>query len=203
MTDAPYAGGAAGAGSGGAFSLIATAHAATQEGGHGEAAGHHEEGFLGPEVLLIFALLVLAALVWKPAKRAILGGLDSRAERIRNEIDEAARLREEAQAALANFKRRQRDAMSEADAIIEHAKEDAKRLRANAAAELEDALARREALAMERIAQAEQAAAAEVRNIAVDVALAAARQVIATQLDPARASGMIDAAIEDLPRRLH
>ncbi len=191
----------------GTVALAATAQAATHETSHGDAAHgaaeHHDEGFFGPEVLLALALVVLFVIVWKPAKRAILGGLDSRAERIRTEIDEATRLREEAQAALATFKRRQRDAMAEAEAIIEHARQDAERLRAAAAADLEQALARREALAMERIAQAEQAAAAEVRNIAVDVALTAARQIITEQLDPVRAGAMIDAAIEDLPQRLH
>lgn len=174
----------------------------TAPGAHGDAHGH-SEGWLGPEILLIFALAVLVAIVWKPARKSILDGLDSRAARIRNELEEAARLREEAQVALASFQRRQRDALAEAEAIIAHARQDAERLRASAAAELEQALKRREALALERIAQAEQAAAAEVRNIAVDVALKAARQVIAQQLDSAKANALIDAAIEDLPKRLH
>ncbi len=183
-----------------ALPVLAANAALAAEDAHGET---HGGGFLSAELLLLLALIVLAAIVWKPAKRAVLVGLDSRAERIKNELDEAARLREEAQTALANFKRRQRDALSEAEEILSHARQDAERLRASAAAELETVLKRREQMALDRITQAEQAATAEVRNAAVDVALAASRQIIAQQLDRDRSNALIEAAIEDLPRRLN
>ena len=119
-------------------------------------------------------------------------------------MEEAQRLREEAQAALANFQRRQRDALGEAEEIIAHAKVEADRLRDHAAAEeLEETLKRREAMAMDRIAQAESAATAEVRGVAVDVAIAAAREVIGTQLDKSKADSLVDESIKDLPNRLH
>lgn len=164
----------------------------------------HSEGLLGAEVLLLLALAILIAIIWKPARNAVLTGLDSRAARIRHDLEEAKRLREEAQAALATYQRRQRNALEEAAAIVAHARQEAERLRTVAVADLEETLKRREVQAIDRIAQAEKAAAAEVRNIAVDVAISAARQLIADQLAKAKAgAGLIDSAIEDLPKRLH
>lgn len=168
------------------------------EGAHGEAAGGDWS-----YVWLLVALVILIAIAYRPAKRAILGALDARSARIKNELDDAQRLREEAQAALASFQRRQRDAMSEADEIIAHAREDAERVRKQAMEDLEQVLARREQLAMERIDQAEANAAAEVRNVAVDVAIAASRRLIAEQMDQKRAQRLVDEAIADLPKRLH
>lgn len=169
---------------------------------HGDAAVE-EHGAIATEVWLILALVALILIALRPAKQAILGALDKRADRIRGELEEAQRLREEAQAALANFQRRQRDAMGEAEEIIAHARAEAERVRGHAAEELEVTLQRREAMAMDRIAQAEAAATAEVRGIAVDVAIAAARQVIGEQLDKSKANALVDEAIKDLPNKLH
>ncbi len=168
---------------------------------HGEAADDHAA--IATEVWLVLALVALIAIAFRPAKRAILGALDSRADRIREELEEAQRLREEAQAALANFQRRQRDALGEAEEIIAHARAEADRLREHAAEDLEATLKRREAMAMDRIAQAEAAATAEVRGVAVDVAISAAREVIGGQLDKTKANALVDEAIKDLPNKLH
>ena len=162
----------------------------------------HQEG-VAPEIWLVLALVALILIAFRPAKRAILGALDGRAGRIRDELEEAHRLREEAQAALANFQRRQRDAVSEAEEIVNHARVEADRLRERATAELETSLKRREAMAMDRIAQAESAALAEIRAIAVDVSVAAASELIAAQLDKKKAEDLIDQAISDLPGKLH
>ena len=162
-----------------------------------------DPGVFGPEFFLVLALLVLIFIAFKPAKRAILGALDDRAGRIRDELEEAQRLREEAQAALANFQRRQRDALGEAGEIIAHAQAEAERLREHAAADLEETLKRREAMAMDRISQAEAAAVAEVRGVAVDVAIAAARDVIGAELDKSKGDALVDEAIKDLPNQLH
>ncbi len=168
-----------------------------------EDGAHHDEPFLSPELLLVLALVVLFGILWKPAKKAILGGLDSRAERIRSELEEANRLKEEAQAALATFQRKQRDAMQEAEQIVEHARQEADRLRAQAAEALEEQLQRREQQAMDRIANAERSAAAEIRGAAVDLAVSAAAKLIADQVDEAKSAALIDEAIADLPKRLH
>src|SRR3954467_15100575 len=142
------------------------------------------------------------ALVWKPASRAITSSLDERAVRIRNELDEARRLREEAERLLTDYQRQEREAVSEAEAMFAHAKAEAERLAAQAAHDLEQSLARRQRMAEERIAQAEARAAAEVRAAAVDTAIAAAREVLAAEVDQRRGGALIDAAIAALPERL-
>jgi F-type H+-transporting ATPase subunit b len=177
-------------------------HEAATTAGHEADAAHAEEG-ISVEIWLLLALVILIAIAFKPARRAILGGLDERAARIRGELEEAARLREEAQTALAAIQRKQRDALGEAEEIIAHARQDAERIRAHALEELERTLARRQAMALDRIAQAEASAMAEVRNAAVDVAVAAARQVIASEIDAAADARLIDTAIEGLPAKLN
>ncbi len=129
--------------------------------------------------------------------------LDDRAGKIRENLDEAARLHAEAKKTLAEYQRRQREALGEAKEIVIRAKAEAERLAAEATVELEASLKRREQQAHDRIAQAEAAALAEVRGVAVDVAIAAARQLIQQSLDQQRGAQLIDDAIRDLPARLH
>ena len=170
-----------------------------------EAVAAEPGGFLSTEVLMLIALVLLIALTFKPFRSALIGMLDSRAARIRHDLDEAQRLREEAQAQHAAIQRRQREALKEAEEIITHAHQEAERLRERTLADVEQALVRREKAAMDRIAQAEQAAMAEVRGLAVDVAVAAARQLIAEQLadDPKTGTALVKGAIDDLPKRLN
>jgi F-type H+-transporting ATPase subunit b len=158
--------------------------------------------FAEPEFWVLVAVAIFVALVWKPAKRILIGGLDVRAERIRSELDTARRLREEAEQALAGFRRQQQQASSEAEAILAHARAEAERIGEQSARDLDDALARRRRLAEERIAQEEARALAEIRAVAVDIAIAAARRVIAGELDAARGGALIDAAIAGLPQQL-
>ena len=133
----------------------------------------------------------------------IAKALDDRAARIKGELDEAQRLREEAQQTLAEYQRKQRDALKEAEAIIAQAKSEAERLGRQAAADLEAAIERRTRQAEEKIAQEQQKALAEVRAAAVDIAIAAARQIIAQQLDAQAGGALIDQAIAALPHQLH
>src|SRR6266436_5047634 len=112
--------------------------------------------FGDPEFWVLLAVVIFVIAVWKPAKRAIIGALDARAERIRQELEAARKLREEAQQALAAYQRQQQEAAT---------------------------------------------ALAEIRAIAVDVAISAARQVIAASLDESRGAAMIDQAIAALPRQ--
>ena len=159
--------------------------------------------FAEPEVWVLLAVVVFVIGVWKPARRAILGGLDARAARIRDELQSARRLRDEAQEALAAYQKRQREAGAEADAILAHARAEADRIAAQAARNLEETLERRRRLAEERIAQEEAKALAEIRAVTVDVAISAARQVIVAELDEQRGAALIDAAITVLPQQLH
>jgi F-type H+-transporting ATPase subunit b len=151
---------------------------------------------------VLISAVILIALIWKPASRAISSALDERAVRIRNELDEARRLRDEAEQLLADYRRQEREAVADAQAIVAHAREEAERLAVQAASDLEQSLTRRQRLAEERIAQAEARAVAEVRATAVDTAIAAAREVIASELDERRGGALIDAAIAGLPQQL-
>ncbi|WP_225770299.1 F0F1 ATP synthase subunit B [Inquilinus sp. Marseille-Q2685] len=157
------------------------------------------------EWVLAAALIVLIVLLAIKARGAILGVLDKRTEKIREDLAEAERLRSEAEGHLAQAQARQREAAAEAAAIIERAKHDAQRHREKAAVDIEEAMKRREAMALERIAQAEAQALAEVRSTAVNVAVSAARELVGRQIasDPAKGSALIDEAIADLGGKLH
>jgi F-type H+-transporting ATPase subunit b len=155
-----------------------------------------------PEFWVLVAAVIFVIVVYKPVSRALTGGLDSRAARIRAELDEARRLREEAERLVAEYRAKQQAATAEAEAIVSHAKAEAERIAAQSARDLEQALERRQRMAEERIAQAEAKALNEVRSVAIDVAIAAAREVIAAGIDERRGSTLIDEAIVALPQRL-
>ena len=151
--------------------------------------------------VLVAFILFVGFMGWK-ARKALVGGLDSRAARIKAEIDEAQRLREEAQALLVDYQKKQREALGEAQAMVKQAEEEGKRLRAKAETDLGAALKRREQQALDRIAQAEAQALAEVRNLAADLAVAATQKILVQKLDPAKAQALVGDALADLPRRL-
>jgi F-type H+-transporting ATPase subunit b len=151
---------------------------------------------------VLVSFLIFIGLAWKPAARSITTSLDNRAVRIRGELDEARRLRAEAEQLLTEYRRQEREGAAQAQSIVDHAREEAQRIAAQAAKDLDLLLARRQRLAEERIAQAEARAAAEVRAAAVDTAIAAAREVIASQVDERRGGALIDSAIAALPQRL-
>ncbi|HMA14742.1 MAG: F0F1 ATP synthase subunit B [Bacteroidota bacterium] len=156
-----------------------------------------------PTFWVAVAFVVFAALmVWK-VRRPMLDALDARAERIRTELDEAQRLREEAQKALAEYKRKQRDAAKEAEDLLANARHEAELLRRQAAEDLKETLARREKAAIEKIAQAEAQALQEVRAQAVDIAIAATAKLLSENVDPQRDQSIVDQAIKDLGRKLH
>jgi len=159
--------------------------------------------FGDPEFYVLLAVAIFLVVVWKPMRRAIVGALDSRTQRIRQELDAARSLHDEAELAFAAYQRQQQQGAAEAQAIITHAKEEAERIAAQTRRDLENTLNRRQQLAQERIAQEEAKAIAEIRSIAIDVAITASRQVIAASLDERRGAALIDDAIAALPRQLH
>jgi F-type H+-transporting ATPase subunit b len=157
-----------------------------------------------PEIWILVAfLIVIGIAIWKKVPDMITRSLDERAAKIKAEIEEAQRLREEAQQTLALYQQKQRDALKEAEEIVVHAKAEAERLAQQAARDLEASLERRQRLAEEKIAQAEAKALAEVRDVAVDVAIAAARGMLTEQLQGDRGTTLIDDAISALPQKLH
>jgi F-type H+-transporting ATPase subunit b len=176
--------------------LISAALAATAE--------EHSHSLLAePELWLGVAFVIFIALMAKPLGSKIAAALDSRANAIAREIAEAEKLRDEAQALLASFQRKSSAALKEAEQILANAEAEARRIREDAAAQLEASLKRREQLAMDKIAQAEARAVEDVRNAAVDVALAATRELIEKNLDADKSQALVEDAIKDLPKRLH
>jgi F-type H+-transporting ATPase subunit b len=152
--------------------------------------------------VLVAFIIAISFLVYK-VKDTIAGALDARAGKIKAELDEAQKLRDEAQAKLAEFQLKQRDALKEAEGIIALAKEEAQRLAAQGDRDLEAAIERRRRMAQEKIALEEQKAMSDLRMAAVDVAVAALRRVLAEDLNPAQQSALIDNAINTLPPTLH
>jgi len=122
--------------------------------------------------VLIAFVIAIAYLVYK-TRTIVTGSLDARAAKIKAELDEAQRLREEAQATLADYQRKQRDALKEAEAIVAQAKAEAERAAEQGARDLDAAIERRKHLAVEKIALTEAKVLAELRNLAVDLAIAA------------------------------
>ncbi|MFD2233726.1 F0F1 ATP synthase subunit B [Phaeospirillum tilakii] len=177
--------------------MISSAYAAT------EAAAHAGPFYTEAHFWVNVAFLLVIGLAWRPVARAIAAALDARSAKIKARIDEALRLREEAQELLATYQRKQRDAMREAEEIIAHAKAEAERLSRQAAQDLEQQMKRREQMALDRIAQAEAQALREVQNAAVDVAIGAATRVIGDTLTPAQRGKLVDESIKVLPGKLN
>lgn len=159
--------------------------------------------FSDPETWVAITFVIVAALLAKPLSRAIAKQLDTRRDDIKSRLDEAQRLHAEAQALLAGHQQRLRDAQRDAADMIATAKAEAERLTTAGTRDLEDLLKRREQQATARIAQAEADAVREVRSVAVDLAIAAARKIIAEGLTPEQASALTDKSIKELGERLH
>jgi F-type H+-transporting ATPase subunit b len=157
----------------------------------------------GAEFWVAAAFLVFVAVGVRLGWSRMTAALDARSDRIRNELEEAVRLREEAQQLLATYQRKHRDAVKEAEEIVAHARTEAERMAAEAAAELETEVRRRTELAQAKIARAEAQVIEEVRNLAVDVAVRAAGRLIRENLDDTQAQRLVDDAIGELGRKVH
>ena len=129
--------------------------------------------------------------------------LDERAQKIRDELDEARQLREDAQELFADFERKQREVQVQADEIVAHAKVEAQAAAEKAKADLAVSIERRMKSADEQIGLAEAEAVKEVRNKAIAVAVAAASDVLAQRLGGDTAEGLVDQAIADVGAKLH
>lgn len=145
----------------------------------------------------------VALVIYLKAPGMVARALDERADAIRSELEEAQRLREEAQAMLADYQRRQRDAEKEAADIVTLAKEEAESFATEARAKLEESLARRTRIAEEKIAQAEVQALKDVRAAAADAAIAAATALLAEEVTGDTAAGLIDDGINQLGNKLN
>jgi F-type H+-transporting ATPase subunit b len=153
---------------------------------------------------VFLALLVFVGiLAYVKAPAMLLKALDARAEKIRADLDEARRLREEAEALLKEYAKKRGDAESEAQAIVAQAKREAEALAVESRARIEDYVARRTKAVEARIAQAEQQAVAEVRSRAIDVATAAASRILAEEAKGKTGDELVDRALETVRTSLN
>jgi F-type H+-transporting ATPase subunit b len=154
-------------------------------------------------VVLLAFILFIAVLYYFKVPGLIGGMLDKRATDIKAELDEARKLREEAQTLLASYERKQKEVQEQADRIVAAAKEEAGSAADQAKVDLEKSVARRLAAAEDQIGSAESAAIKAVRDEAVTIAIAAARDVIAKQMTAADGNSLIDDAISQVETKLH
>ena len=154
-------------------------------------------------VVLLAFILFIAVLYYFKVPGLIGGMLDKRATDIKAELDEARKLREEAQTLLASYERKQKEVQEQADRIVAAAKEEAGAAADQAKVDLEKSVARRLAAAEDQIGSAESAAIKAVRDEAVTIAIAAARDVIAKQITAADGNSLIDDAISQVETKLH
>lgn len=154
-------------------------------------------------IVTISFLLFVGILVYLKVPGMIGGMLDKRAEGIQAELDEARALREEAQSVLAGYERKQKEVAEQAKHIVDTAKAEAARAAEQAKEDLKVAIARRLQAAEDQINSAQAAAVKEVRDTAINVAVVAASDVIATKMAAADADKLIDDAIADVGAKLH
>lgn len=148
-------------------------------------------------------VIFIGVLVKFGAHRLIIGALDDRSARIKAELDEARRVREEAQSLLAEYQRKRQEADREAGAIIEAAKAEAERLAAEAKTKVEEFVARRTRMAETKITQAEDQALADVRAAAAEAAVAAAEKILSETTKGKVGETLIERGIQDLKSKLN
>lgn len=155
------------------------------------------------EFWVIIALIVfIGVILYIRVPRLLATALDNRIRKIEADLDEAARLRAEAQSLLDSYANKRAEAEAEAQGIVAAAREEADRLAKDAAVALEGLIGRRSKTVEEKIAQAEQQAIAEVRGRSADVAIEAARVILSRQMTE-KGDALVSQAIEDVAAKLH
>ena len=154
-------------------------------------------------VVLLAFLLFVGILLYLKVPGKLTGMLDQRAEGIKGELNEAKALREEAQTILASYERKQREVQEQSQRIIDTAKQEAAAAAEKAKEDLKTSIARRLAAAEDQISSAKASAVKEVRDRAIQVAIAAAGDVIASKMSAADGNALIDESIKGVEAKLH
>jgi len=163
---------------------------------------HYEHFWLDPKFWVAVSFVLFFLLLGKKIWGTIAGALDAKAAGIKKQLDEASRLRAEAEQLLKDAEAERAAAAKEAEELLARAAAEADRVAAAAAAEAEAAAKRRERMALDRIAAAEAGAIADVRNAAAEIAGAAARSVLAETLDANADAALVDQSVAELPKAL-
>ena len=151
---------------------------------------------------VLIASIVFAGVAFKKGKKPLIDMLDGRTTRIQADLQEAARLRREAEELLADSQRKHRDAVQTGQKIIDNARTAAEKMQKDAESKLSESLKQRESLLLERIARAESAAVQEVRIQAADIAARAAEKVLLETLAK-NDNRLIDESIKELSTKMN
>lgn len=172
---------------------------------HIEGAGHHAIAWWEDAAnwVSLGFLTVIGLFLYLGVHKTIAKSLDERAQKISVELDDARRLREEAQELLAHYQRRQREAEDEAQEIVEQAKRDAKRLATDSRDKINEQIERRAKAAEEKVARAEAQALSEIRSETATIAIEAAKEIIRTRMDQGAQSALAERAIDELRSKFH
>ncbi len=154
---------------------------------------------MNPEIWILFSALLVWGVIWAKGRKPLLDALDSRTARIKSDLEEAERLKAEAEQLLADYKKKQSDAVETAKKIIANAEETVSEMQKKATQDIAESLKRHETMLMERISRAEAAAVQELRHQAADIAAAAAKHLLVGAMDK-HGDKLVDSAIKDLPR---
>ena len=148
-------------------------------------------------------LILLGVFAYLGLHRTVLRALDHRRDRIKNELDDAKKLKDEAAKLLAEYRARRESAVREADEIISNAQAEAERIAAEAKTRMEEFVARRTKMAETKIAQAEAQAVADVRAAAADAAVSAASSILANTVKGSSADALINQGIAEVRQKLN
>jgi F-type H+-transporting ATPase subunit b len=160
--------------------------------------------FAEPEFWVAVAFFILMGVfAYLGVHRTVLATLDHRRDRIKAELDDARRLKEEAAKVLEQYKARRASAEREAEEIITGAKAEAERIASEAKAKMEDFVARRTKSAENKIALAEAQAVADVRAAAADAAIAAASTILSQSVKGEVADDLLAKGIQDVRAKLN
>jgi F-type H+-transporting ATPase subunit b len=160
--------------------------------------------FAEPEFWVAVAFFIFVGiLIYVGVPKMLIGSLDARGKRVQAELDEARRLKEEAQKLLAEYQAKQRHADDEAAAIIAGAKAEAERIAAESKVRMEEFVTRRTKMAETKIAQAEAQAVADVRAAAAEAAVAAAEKILTESVKGKVADDLIGRGIGDVKAKLN
>jgi F-type H+-transporting ATPase subunit b len=160
--------------------------------------------FEDPETWVAIAFIILMGVfAWLGVHRTVLTALDHRADRIKSELDDARRLKDEAAKVLAEYKAKRATAEREADEIVANAKAEAERIASDAKAKMEDFVARRTKTAESKIALAEAQALADVRAAAADAAVQAASTILSQSVKGSLADDLLAKGIAEVRQKLN
>lgn len=148
-------------------------------------------------------VILMIGFLYLGVHKKVAEALDHRAARIASELDEARKLREEAQKLVAEYRARRESAVKEAEEIVANAKTEAERMAAEAKTRMEDFVARRTKMAETKIAQAEAQAIADVRSAAADAAVAAAAKVLSETVKGQTAETLLTQGIAEVRQKLN